>query len=133
MGQLASQYITDEDSIKETHSLSPLLFILAIDPLQRILDIATQHGLLTLIGADPVKIRTSLCIDDATLFIRPITTDVSNLHCLLQQFGKATGLAVNIQKSEIFPINCSIIDLPSVLGEFQVQQGEFHANTLDYP
>jgi hypothetical protein len=80
-----------------------------------------------------VKIRTSLYADDAALFIRPITIDVSNLHCLLQQFGKATGLAVNIQKSEIFPINCSNIDLPSVLGEFQVRQGEFPCQYLGLP
>jgi hypothetical protein len=32
-----------------------MLFILAIDPWQRILDKATMIGMLTLIGPDPVK------------------------------------------------------------------------------
>jgi hypothetical protein len=77
---------------------------------------ATQCGLLTPIGADTVKLMTSLYADDATLFIRPI--DISNLHHLLQQFGKATRLMVNVQKSEILPIQCSDIDVSAILGDF---------------
>jgi hypothetical protein len=62
--------------LRQGDPLSPMLFILAIDPLQRILDMATQQGLLTPIGADSVKFRTSLYADDAALFIRPIASDV---------------------------------------------------------
>jgi hypothetical protein len=40
---------------------------------------------------------------------------------------------VNVQKSEIFPINCSNIDLPSILGAFQVQHGEFPCQYLGLP
>jgi retron-type reverse transcriptase len=35
--------------------LSPMLFIIAMDPLQRILDMATQEGSLTPFGSDPIK------------------------------------------------------------------------------
>jgi hypothetical protein len=47
-----------------------------MDPLQRLLDMETQEGHLTLIGSDPIKMRVSLYADDAMLFIRPIAADV---------------------------------------------------------
>jgi hypothetical protein len=83
---------------------SLMLFILAMDPLQRLLDMATQEGLLHPIGADPVKLRTNLYADDVVLFIRPIPADVAKLQQLHQHFGTAIGLCTNIHKSEIIPI-----------------------------
>jgi hypothetical protein len=62
---------------------------------------ATRQGLLNPIGLDLIKFRTSLYADDVMLFLRPIASDVINLQLLLQQFGKATGLCINVQKSEI--------------------------------
>jgi mannosylglycoprotein endo-beta-mannosidase len=57
--------------LRQGDPLSPMLFILAMDPLRRLLDKATEQGLLSPIGADPIKMRTSLYADNATLFIRP--------------------------------------------------------------
>jgi hypothetical protein len=57
MEQPAGPYIIDVDSDRETSSQQ-----LAIDPLQKNLDMVTQHGLLTPVGADPVKIRTGLYV-----------------------------------------------------------------------
>jgi hypothetical protein len=81
-----------------------MLFILAMDPLQRMLEKATQVGLLTPIGAEPIKFRTSLYADDAALFIRPTISDVTNVTQVLLAFGDATDLKTNLQKSEIFPL-----------------------------
>jgi hypothetical protein len=47
-----------------------VIFILAMDPLQWLLDMATRQGLLHPIGVDPIKVRTSLYADDAMLFLR---------------------------------------------------------------
>jgi hypothetical protein len=87
------------ERLRQLYPLSPMLFILAMDPLQKLLDMATRQGLLTPIGANPVKLRTNLYADDAILFIRPVAQDISNLQQLLTQFGNATGLCTNIQKS----------------------------------
>jgi hypothetical protein len=84
--------------------LSPVIFILAMDPLQWLLDMATRQGLLHPTGADPIKVRTSLYVDDAMLFLRPIASDISSLQHMLNHFGTATGLCTNVQKSEIFLI-----------------------------
>jgi hypothetical protein len=102
-----------------------MLFILAMDPLQQLLDKATQAGLLTPIGIDPVKMRTSLYADDVVMFLRPIAVDVANLQLLLQHFGMATGLCTNVHKSKIYPIRCDYINIADILSGFQVRIGQF--------
>jgi hypothetical protein len=113
--------------------LSPLLFILAMNPLQRLLELATQEGLLHPIGADPVKMRTSLYADDIALFLRPHATDVANLQQLLHHFGTATGLCTNFTKSEIIPIRCDGLDIHEILGDFQAKIGELPCKYLGFP
>jgi hypothetical protein len=81
-----------------------MLFIIAIYLLQRILDLATQEGLLNPISVGAVKMRTSMYANDAALFVRPIASDIPNLHFLPQRFGTPTCLMVNMQKLKILPI-----------------------------
>lgn len=68
--------------------ISTMLFILAMDPIQRVLDKATTQGLLQPIGADPIKLRTSLYAND-------VVQDMINLQQILY---------TNMQKSEMFTI-----------------------------
>jgi hypothetical protein len=93
-----------------------MLFILAMDPLQKLLNMATMVGLVHPIGADPVKIRTSLYADDVAIFLRPIPVDVANLKQILLHFRTATGLCTNIQKIEIILIWCEALDVLGMLG-----------------
>jgi hypothetical protein len=78
-----------------------------------------QAGLLHPIGADSVRLRTSLYTDDTAIFLRPIGTDVEHLQQLLSSFGTGTGLCTNILKSDIVPIRCDDIHLPNILWQFQ--------------
>jgi hypothetical protein len=113
--------------------LSPMLFIRAIDPLQKLLDKATQMGLLHLIGAYPVKLRTSLYADNAALFVRPYGSDIRHMQQLLHSFSSTTGLCTNIRKSEVFSICCDSIDVQYVLGEFQANLGNLPCKYLRLP
>jgi hypothetical protein len=119
--------------LRQGDPLSPLLFILAMDPLQKLLDLATQAGLLNPIGADLVCLRTSMYADDTALFIRPIAMDINHLQQLLHAFGLAIGLCTNILKSEILPIHCEDIDLSSVLRQFQATIIETPCKYLGLP
>jgi hypothetical protein len=56
--------------VRQGDPLSPMPFILAMDPLQRLLDKATQHGILTPLPT-AAKWRTSMYADDAAIFINP--------------------------------------------------------------
>ena len=53
-----------------------MLFILAMDPLQRLLDMATQHGVLTALPLPAARWRTSMYADDTTIFINLIKDDL---------------------------------------------------------
>jgi len=55
-----------------------LLFILAIDPLQRLLQVATARGLISEVSRNQARLRTSLYADDAVLFIKPVKEEVSS-------------------------------------------------------
>jgi exonuclease III len=65
--------------LRQGDPLSPMLIILTMDPLQKLLDRATDHGLLSPVGADPIKMRISLYADDAALFVRPTVQDLTNV------------------------------------------------------
>jgi hypothetical protein len=56
-------------------SNSPLLFILAIDPLQRIIEAAAQKGVLKPILPKAANLRCSLYADDAAFFAYPEPRD----------------------------------------------------------
>jgi hypothetical protein len=119
--------------LRQGDLLSPMLFILALDPLQKLLEIATHQGLLTPIGAEPIKLHTSLYADDAMLFVSPVATDIANLQQLLQHFGMATVLCTNIAKSKLFPIRCENVNILEILGDSQVQLGQFPCKYLGLP
>lgn len=63
--------------------LFPLLFVIAIDPLEQILDFSTRHGLLHKIRGRGSSLRPSLYVDDAAVFVKPFKKDVSNLTTIL--------------------------------------------------
>ncbi|CAN6230203.1 unnamed protein product [Urochloa humidicola] len=125
--------IKHRSGLRQGDPLSPMLFILAMDPLQRLLDRATQSGLLQPIGADPIRMRTSLYADDAALFVRPTATDIDNVQNLLGAFGAATGLKTNLQKSTLHMIHVSD-DVATVLTErFQGSVAQFPCKYLGLP
>uniref|UniRef100_J3L168 Reverse transcriptase domain-containing protein n=1 Tax=Oryza brachyantha TaxID=4533 RepID=J3L168_ORYBR len=131
--------IIDGEPIKHTRGLrqgdpvSPYLFILAIDPLHRILDRATELGLLSPLACGAATCRVSLYADDAAIFLNPTKEDTGNLFQLLQNFGDVTGLWVNLAKSSVVPIRCANIDLTRVLDSFDGKLEQFPINYLGLP
>jgi hypothetical protein len=97
---------------------TPMLFILAMDPLQRLLDRATQQGVLTNLPLAATRWRTSMYADDAAIFINPLKEDIEAITSILQEFGRVSGLHINLQKSSVHPIRCQDIDLDHVLASF---------------
>lgn len=84
--------ILHELGLRQGDPLSPLLFILAIDPLHRLLAAATDMGILAPLPTRCIKNRVSLYADDAILFANPSKQEIDSLMEIFGLFGEATGL-----------------------------------------
>lgn len=113
--------------------LSPLLFVLAIDPIQSILDTATRQGKLHRIGGRATCMCSSLYADDAAIFVAPFKEDIQQLTSILAGFGEVTGFTTNLEKSSVVPISCSGIDLDAVLECFPAKRATFPMRYLGLP
>jgi hypothetical protein len=59
-----------------------------------------------------------LYADDAVVFLNPFQADVDMLMVIMQRFGDATGLRINVNKSTVAPIRCSQVNLDEILQNF---------------
>jgi hypothetical protein len=89
--------------------LSPLLFVLAAEILQYIINGLKNKGILKLPIPQPTLDFPIVQYADDTLLI--MQADARQLFCLkaiLNTFASSTGLCVNFSKSIIVPINVSL-------------------------
>ena len=115
----------DTRGVRQGDPVSRMLFILAMDPLQRLLNMATQQGIITPLPLAVAKWRTSLYADDAAIFINPIKEDVDAIKTILEAFRNLSGLHINLQKSLVHSIRCEDVDLNMVLSPFIGTRGTF--------
>lgn len=113
--------------------LSPFIFILAIDPIQRLLQMATELGHLQRTHDRSTSLGTSLYTDDAAIFMSPTEREVTATTHLLQSFGMATGLQTNFQKSTVHQICCDHTDLDTILNNFPAICSTFPTKYLGLP
>jgi hypothetical protein len=101
--------------LRQGDLLSPFLFILAMEPLQRLIAMAVEEGLLSRLPGQANGVRTSLYADDAVFFIRPVKEELEAVCQILQRFGDVTGLRVNFAKTSVIPIRCEALDIPDIV------------------
>jgi mannosylglycoprotein endo-beta-mannosidase len=119
--------------LRQGDPLSPLLFVMAIDPLHHILSKATQQGNLHKLRGRTPTIRTSLYADDAAIFVTPTREDISFLASTLDSFGNVTGLVTNCEKSQVAAIRCDGLDLDNILQAFPATRVNFPMKYLGLP
>lgn len=94
--------------VRQGDPLSPLLFVLAAELLQVIINKAFQEGLLS---APLPQAYTDFPIvqygDDTLLVMQADAPQLLCLKDLLNTFADSTGLRVNYSKSQMIPINLS--------------------------
>jgi hypothetical protein len=81
--------------LRQGDPLSPLLFVIAMDPLQKLLDLATEKGHLSKLRGRTTQLRASMYADDTTIFFKPTREDILAMAELLTLFGEALGQKTN--------------------------------------
>ena len=95
--------------VRQGDPLSLLLFVLAADLLQSVLNRAKEQGLLNL--PIPLQYTNDFPIlqyaDDTLIFMEGCARQLFVMKALLNTFADSTGLKVNFSKSMLVPINLS--------------------------
>lgn len=82
--------------------LSPLLFALALEPLAIAI---RQNAAITGVYREGLEQKISLYADDLILYISNPDGSLPVVLSTLNAFGNISGYKINLQKSEIFPVN----------------------------
>ena len=121
--------------VRQGDPLSPLLFVLAADLLQCIVNKAHTQGIFSLpIEADPSNKFTIIqYADDTILIMKASQREIFCLKGLLQSFAESTGLKVNYAKSQMIPLNLSQDQINILANTFGCQIGTLPFTYLGLP
>ncbi|GJR23342.1 RNA-directed DNA polymerase, eukaryota, reverse transcriptase zinc-binding domain protein [Tanacetum coccineum] len=121
---LANGSPTSEFSIKrglrQGDPLSPFLCILVMEGLHNALSTAVSSGLIRGVkfGSPEVTIAHLFYADDVIIITKWNANDLDTIIRVLQVFYLASGLKINIQKSNIYGIGVSDVDVSSMASNF---------------
>jgi len=73
--------------LRQGDPLSPMLFILALEPLQHLLALEEASGNLSPIHTNMATLRISLFADDAAVFLNPVKEEIDVIKEVFQAFG----------------------------------------------
>ena len=120
--------------VRKGDPLSPLLFVLAAELLQYVVNDAMNNGLLHA----PIPYYSNdfpvvQYADDTILIMQAKVNQVLHLKHLLAQFSDSTGLKVNYHKSSMVPINVSSSKLDDLANAFGCQVASMPFTYLGLP
>jgi hypothetical protein len=120
--------------VRQGDPLSPLLFVLAADLLQCILNKAASLGYLKLpIPAPSPDFPIIQYADDTLIVLEASSPQIFFLKGILQSFSDSTGLKINFSKSMMVPVNLSAEKLTHLARTFGCQTGTFPFTYLGLP
>jgi hypothetical protein len=121
--------------VRQGDPLSPLLFVLAADFLQSLIDKAKNMNLLKL----PIPLQTTndfpiiQYADDTLIIMEGDPYQLFFLKTVLRNFSNSTGLKVNFSKSMMLPININESRLQHLARTFGCSTGSFPFTYLGLP
>jgi hypothetical protein len=118
--------------LRQGYPLSPMLFILAMEPLHKLIEKAEEAALLTKLQRQR-RFRCSLYADDVALFVTPKQEERLTLRKILSVFAEISGLHTNMDKTEIFPISCNNLDLDACPSIFPGRISTFPCKYVGIP
>jgi hypothetical protein len=119
--------------VRQGDSLSPMLFIIAMDVLNRLFKRAASDGVLRRMPVEGIKFQCSMYADDVILFIHPTVQEARAVKQILAIFGDASGLRTNLAKCSITPIYGGEDSLPDIVHILGCQVIQFPIKYLGLP
>lgn len=114
---ISSAYFQINRGTRQGCPLSPLLFAVAIEPLAIAL---RQNSKIAGIIRGGQEHKVSLYADDLILYISDPSNSLPHVLKIFDIFRKLSGYKLNLQKSEMFPINNAARELPTTSFPFKV-------------
>lgn len=102
-----------------------LLFILCMEPLQQLFDLVTNRGLLSPLARSGLKQSVSMFADDVMVFLKPKEMELQTCARVLEMYGVASGLQVNVDKSVAIPIRCLVEGMTAITSILGCPIGSF--------
>jgi hypothetical protein len=121
--------------VRQGDPLSPLLFVLAADLLQSVINKAKEQGFfnLPILGTNTGDFPIVQYADDTLLVMEACPAQLTHLKELLRTFSASTGLKVNYNKSMMVPLNITQDNLELLANVFGCQQGSLPFTYLGLP
>lgn len=121
--------------VRQGDPLSPLLFVLAADFLQSILNAAKQQGILSLPVNLPHDHDFTILqyADDTLIFIQGDARQLFFLKAILNTFVESIGLKVNYNKSMMVPVNVTEQRIQILANTFGCSAGSLPFTYLSLP
>jgi hypothetical protein len=121
--------IKHKRGLRQGDPLLPMLFILAMDPLQKILQLVIERNLLHPTTPRSVGIKASLYTDDAALFVHSCNEGILYLKEILKAFGDATGCTQIFKKQKFSQFDV----MKQIMDSFVAQAKPFPCRYLGIP
>jgi hypothetical protein len=121
--------------VRQGDPLSPLLFVLAANVFQSLVNDAMNHGLLR----RPIPLQSSPWLpilqyaDDTLIILQADEQQLTHLQYILPNFGNVSGLRVNYSKSNLISINVSPDKIGILTTALQYQEGSLPFTYLGLP
>lgn len=101
---IPGEVIYNRQGLRQGDPVSPLLFVVVMEGLQRMLYQVMEMRVLTPLAPTGVRQCTSIYADDVIMFIKADMQSLRACAVLLFDFGVASGLRTNLSKCSAHPI-----------------------------
>jgi hypothetical protein len=119
--------------LRQGDPLSPLMFVLTMEALNALFQLAEERLLLTSLRSPKIQHRASLYADDLVIFLSSVVQDLRAVGMIMETFAGASGLHTNIHKCQFTLIQCSEDQVAMVQQCFPCQLVHFPCKYLGVP